>query len=222
MFVWLLTRRSAKRGAGSLRSTASRSSRSTRPISRCACVFQGNCRVFSFVCCNEGVSDKGAEGSEREEGALRQVRGAVRALRMVLCHRLSRRLLPGRPVQPGELLLLWSCLACLKARKRLAGCRLHLSRLFVVLFFFWLFGWCLRFFVVSFFAVFVLICWQLPLAGSDLALTQEWGGFPIIKCHVNSEWLLSCWGKPFYEKVKKKPIVCSGENTKRDEEKERQ
>ena len=50
---------------------------------------------------------------------------------------------------------------------------------------------------------------RLP-TGFDLALTQEWSGYPIGKCHVNSEWLLSCWSKTFYESVKRKPIICSG------------
>ncbi len=50
---------------------------------------------------------------------------------------------------------------------------------------------------------------RLP-AGHDLALTQEWAGYPIGKCHVNSEWLLSCWPQAFYDSVKSRPILCSG------------
>lgn len=50
---------------------------------------------------------------------------------------------------------------------------------------------------------------MLPLP-YDLILSQEWAGYPIKKCHINSEWLLSCWPQSFYNAFKTRPIICSG------------
>lgn len=48
------------------------------------------------------------------------------------------------------------------------------------------------------------------LQGVDLALSQEWVGMTIRKCHVNSEWINSCWNASFYDSVADRSIICSG------------
>jgi hypothetical protein len=50
---------------------------------------------------------------------------------------------------------------------------------------------------------------RLP-TGFDLALSEEWAGYSLGKCQVNSEWLLGCFPHEFFNRVKKRPIICSG------------